>query len=303
MGWLAAYLSAVALGSYIALKVYFRQKEYEIAKQRYLEGGVDVVAAQVEQALGVVSHNWARCLNLCKSFRDAGVTFEVKELERGFLPLDSSQFRQVAHHRIGSLIGSKTIWDVYQHAMAYANDAHSRITMEIPEVLRIRTTTDLISADHENIAAKLLADLHEIHSDGFRFATLISELHTLGRLLESVPLSQKAVAIFHKRPEVQAIVARLRSEFPDAVIAPELKANPSLPVPMMRATAFAAMGCFLGILSAAGSIFLLGLLLQSLGIQLHGFEAGRRRNFNFALVFTLAVAVIGTWRGYRFGKR
>ena len=55
-------LAAAGLASWVALTLYFRQKEYELIKQRYWEGGVDVVAAAVEQALGVVSHNWARSL-------------------------------------------------------------------------------------------------------------------------------------------------------------------------------------------------------------------------------------------------
>jgi hypothetical protein len=48
-------LATVALGSYIALRVYFRQKEYELVKQRYLEGGADVIAGQVEQACRIAA--------------------------------------------------------------------------------------------------------------------------------------------------------------------------------------------------------------------------------------------------------
>jgi hypothetical protein len=82
-------LVPVALGAWIGLRLYFRQKEYELIKQRYLEGAVDIVAAEVEQAFGTFSHNWARCLNIVKAFRDAQNDFDAKELEKGFLDLDS----------------------------------------------------------------------------------------------------------------------------------------------------------------------------------------------------------------------
>ena len=63
-------LASSVLAPWIALCLYFRQKEYELVKQRYLEGAIDIVAAEVEQALGVVHHNWARCLNIVKAYRD-----------------------------------------------------------------------------------------------------------------------------------------------------------------------------------------------------------------------------------------
>jgi len=206
-------LTAVILGAYIARKGYFRQKEYELAKQRYLEGGVDVVAAELEQALGVVSHNYARCLNICKSFRDAGVDFDIKEIDRGFIELDSSHFKQIAHHRIGSLINSQLIWDIFQSAMAYSTSANSQITKEFPEAMRLRMITDRISIEHESMAEKMVADLREIHDDGFKFAALLRELHVLTLLLEAETLSLKDIANFHKRPEVKQMLERLSTAF------------------------------------------------------------------------------------------
>ena len=104
-------LAAAGVAAWIALRLYFRQKEYELIKQRYLEGAIDIVAAEVEQALGVVQHNWTRCLNIVKTYRDENINFDVKELEKGFVDLDSKLHR-VPHHRIGNLIGSQLIWDV-----------------------------------------------------------------------------------------------------------------------------------------------------------------------------------------------
>jgi hypothetical protein len=75
-------LAAAGLAAWVALRLYFRQKEYELIKQRYLEGSVDIVSAEVEQALGVLMNNWARCLNIVKAYRDERADFDLQELKR-----------------------------------------------------------------------------------------------------------------------------------------------------------------------------------------------------------------------------
>ncbi|MDZ7593487.1 MAG: hypothetical protein U0932_02435 [Thiobacillus sp.] len=211
-------LAAVALGAVIALRVYFRQKEYELVKQRYLEGGVDVIASEIESAFGVASHNWARCLQVCKSFRDTGANFDMKELERGFLDLDNSQFQQIAHHRIGSLIQSQVIWETFQSAMAYASSANATYTKEVPETIRLRCTTDLIDHDQASMANTMLDNLRELHDSSFKYAPIMRELHVLSLMLEAERLNLKKIANFSKRREVQQLIDRLHAAFPEQTV-------------------------------------------------------------------------------------
>jgi len=130
-------------------------------KQRYLEGAVDAVAAQLEASFGVVSHNYARCLQVVKSFRDTGDDFDVKELEHGFLELDQSRFLEIAHHRIGTLIGSQIVWQTFQSAMAHAASANAAVSQEIPEAIRLRRTTTRIALDQASMGRKMAKDLRE----------------------------------------------------------------------------------------------------------------------------------------------
>lgn len=208
-------MMAVAIGASIALHSYFRQKEYELVKQRYLDGGVDVVASELELTLGIVCHNWARCSQVCKSFRDSGVNFDIKELERGFLDMDSSHFQQIAHHRVNSLIQSEVIWEAFQVAMAYAASANNMFTKEVPEAIRLRCTTNLIAEDQASMANTMLDDLRECHDNGFKYALIIRELYALSLMLEAEKLNIKAIAKFSKRREVQQLIERLRTSFPD----------------------------------------------------------------------------------------
>lgn len=206
-------LVAAGLAAWVALRLYFRQKEYELIKQRYLEGAIDVVAAEVEQALGVVNHNWARCLNVMKAFRDEKSHFSIEELSKGFLDLDSSKFHRVPHHRIGNLIGSQIFWEVYQLAMAFAANSNTFITKEIPEAIRIKLTTDLIKEGPEQMVDEMFNQLQDIDKESHKFASLIRELHTLGLLLESERLSFKKLVKVSQRPDVTAISSRLKTEF------------------------------------------------------------------------------------------
>lgn len=206
-------LAAAGLAAWIALRLYFRQKEYELIKQRYLEGAIDIVAAEVEQALGVVNHNWARCLNVIKSFRDEKTHFSIEELGKGFLDLDSSRFHRVPHQRIGNLMGSQLVWEVYQLAMAFAANSNTVITKEIPEAIRIKLSTDLIDKEPEQMAEEMFSRLQDIDNESHRFASLIRELHTLGLLLESERLSFQKLVKISQRPEVAAISSRLKTEF------------------------------------------------------------------------------------------
>lgn len=196
--------------------LYFRQKEYELVKQRYLDGGVDVLIGQLEHSLGVASHNFGRCLQVMKSFRDTDAQFDLKMLSDGFLPLDSSKFAQHANHRIGSLLGSQIVWDVFQGALAYAANSNAQFTNEVPEAMRLKRTTDWITKSEKEMADAMVEDLRLLHEEGFKYTKLIAELHFLGRLLETEKLSIAAVSSFSKRPEVKQLLTRLTEAFPDA---------------------------------------------------------------------------------------
>jgi hypothetical protein len=207
-------LAAVALGSLIALLAYFRQKQYELAKQRYLEEGVDAVAAEVEHAMGVVSHNYARALQLCRAFRDYGERFDAKELERGFLQLDNSNFRQIAHHRVGSLLQSQIVWHAFQTVMAHLNASNSTIAIEIPDAMRLLADDSTELSRRKERAKDMLVAVRDAHDSGLKHAALLGELHALALLVESKRLSLKAVAKFSQSRETRALVTRLEAVYP-----------------------------------------------------------------------------------------
>lgn len=208
-------LAAVALGAVIGLGAYFRQKEYELTKQRYLEQGLDVVAGAVQALLGIVSHNYARSMQLCRQYRENGAAMDLAELGRGFRELDTSNFHQTAHYRVGSLLNDQIIWNTFQSVMVYASTTNTLMTQEIPEAIRKLAAMPDGARDRKADAEQMLVDLRAAHDEMFKFAVLGHELHVLSLLLEQTRLSRKAVANFHKLEDVRAVVQRLRETYPD----------------------------------------------------------------------------------------
>ena len=206
-------IAAILFGPWLAMRVYYRQKEYETTKQRYLEGCLDVIAGQLQATLGTVSHNYARCLGLCRAYRDYGSDFDLSDMSKGFRELDNSKFHQTEHYRLRTLIQSDLAWSFYQAALAYAASADATLSREIPDALRIRSITPEGVRDRKAYAEKMINDARALHDQSFVFAALQSELNTLAAVLEREKLGKAEVQAFSTRPEVIQAVERLQRAY------------------------------------------------------------------------------------------
>jgi len=210
-------LLAVGAASYAGLHGYYRQREYELVQRRYLEKGVDELATQLETALNITSHNFARTSMLLKLFRDSGEHFDCDELRNGFLPYESNRFSQTANHRVEVLTDSKVIWKCFQTALAHATSTNSFYCLEVTQTIRIKLTSKMLdNKPHEEIANELLEIVRKEHEAGFHYAALLAELHYLGRLVEVERMNFKAVSAFSQRREVRAMLFRLEEVFHEA---------------------------------------------------------------------------------------
>lgn len=211
----AVTIAAAGFAAWLGLKVFLRQKQFELVKQRYLEGAIDVVAAHHEQAMGIYNHNWARCLQILKLFRDEKDSFHVEELDKGFLPLDASQFHVVAHHRLQLLVGSQVFWEVYQLALSFAVNSNAQVSKEVPETIRLKLRTTKIDVDIEKIVEESFQHLQKLHEESHKFAVLTRELEALAGMLQTEDLTFKKVLAFRNQAAVKASVDRLEKAFSD----------------------------------------------------------------------------------------
>jgi hypothetical protein len=208
-------LGAGCLVAWLGMYFYFRQKEHEIVKQRYLEQSVDLIAAEFESVSRSFSRNWGRALDVLKLYRDLpSESFDPAELKSGFLDLNAFEFQRVAHHRLTNLIRSNLIWDVFQLAIAKHKAFNSIAVMEVPQGIRLHHAgmMDLSHGEFVKEATELLKPLSD-ESD--RFALLLSTLQVIATELEQSPLRFKDIAQFHERKPVMDALERLKQEFAD----------------------------------------------------------------------------------------
>lgn len=205
-------LLIAAVGAQFALITYFRQREHELILARYLEGGLDHLAAEVATTHEAFSHNWARCLALLKSFRDCGNSFDVTELDKGFMPIKAANANIVAHHRLWILTDTFVYWTYYQHAMAFFTTANSMLVTEIPEALRAKnTTSELEDTPCENIVLDAVEEARKLENQGRKFVILVSELQQLAAEMEKTKYRFNTLKSFRSRRVVIDSIARTQA--------------------------------------------------------------------------------------------
>lgn len=200
--------------AYFGLRLYFRQKEYEIVKQRYLENSLDIIAGELESISSTFSHNWARCLDILKEYRDAPQMFNRSHLNQGFLEVSASRFNRAAHHRLHVLTGSDIFWSVYQLALSRHMALNSVVVNEIPHAIQAQLDGN-ISAEPQEIVDQAMVELKPMNEQSDHFATLHNALHRLSTELERDRLSFKTVHKFAKRQAVKAIVNEISVFYAD----------------------------------------------------------------------------------------
>ena len=198
--------------AYFGLRLYFRQKEYEIVKQRYLEQSLDVIAGELESLSSTLNHNWARCLVLLKEYRDSPHLFEVQKLQTGFLDLHGTHFNRSAHHRLQVLSGTDVFWRVYQLALSRHLGLNSVAANEIPHAVKAQLDGNA-NASVEQIVEVAMQELKPMPRESDRFAPLHSALVQLSRLLERERLSFDKVETFARKPEVVQIVRDISAHY------------------------------------------------------------------------------------------
>jgi len=207
-----ATLIVALLVAFFGLRTYFRQKEYEIVKQRYLEQSLDILCGDLEAVASAFSHNWARCLQIVKAYRDIPTTLDVSETSRGFVSLDSTCFNRVAHHRLQLLVGSDVFWSVYQLALSRHTSLNSVVTEEIPNAIRAQLM-DTSLANHKELVEAATDELEPMMKKSDNFAPLSQALYQVSAILERERLNFRKVRRFAKRKDVMRVIADLGSYY------------------------------------------------------------------------------------------
>lgn len=206
-------LLAISLTALFALITFYRQKEYELVLKRYLEGTLDLLAADLQQISAVFAHNWARTLAVIKSYRDTGDDFDVLEFSDGYLEMEASNPNIVAHYKLHRLTGTMDYWSYYQKAIAFYATANSILTKEIPETIKLRITGERINSPHREIAESAFEIAREKEEESHKYIRLISELQDLATSLESETFTFKKIDKFKNNKNVKSLILSLEEAY------------------------------------------------------------------------------------------
>lgn len=208
-------LIAVGLAAWLAKGAYYKQKEYELIRARYLDGGLDHLSGDLENVASIFAHNWARCLDIIKSYRDVGQDFDLTQLEKGFVDLQASSLQLAALNRIVTLTDTPEYWQLYQHATAFYTSANSTLVKEVPEAIRLALTTDRVGGTVSQVAEHAFNVALQLNKQHIKYIALIQELQILSTLLESERFTLKSIKAFAKKKEVSGSAARIKSLLAD----------------------------------------------------------------------------------------
>jgi len=204
---LAAYIAAS-----FALSHYFRQKEYEIVKQRYLENGIDKIVSGLEINFNNLRHNWARSLFLVQQFRDYGEHFDITELDKGFLEIYPADFERVANHRIEYLTKSEVIWLAFQLSLVFAKKSNDVITKELPKVMEIKNDIEE-EEERRAVAVSMYGELTKINDNIEKYELVIDKLMVISSALEREKLGFDNISRFSRLYVVREALEYIEKEF------------------------------------------------------------------------------------------
>lgn len=210
----ATILAGVVI-SIIGVWGYYRQKEYDLIKQRYLEEGLDVITSTAQHVLNVFQHNWARVLEILKSFRDMPEEFDISEFDKGFIDLTETRFPIIAQYRVGSVVKSQIIWNVFQLVISFAQNGISVIKNEIPQTIKLKITTDRIQASPEELVNEAMSHLKELNEESYLYYNFISELQKIIELIETQKFRMKKLQKIHNHEIVKTALNQLQTKFDD----------------------------------------------------------------------------------------
>lgn len=191
---------------------FFRQKEYELVQKRYLEDGLDVVISTAVNSLNTFHHNWARCLELLKTFRDVD-TMKPEELDVGFLQLPTDRFALIANYRVNQIVDSPVVWQAFQLVISFAQTACSVSRDEIPAALKLKLTTSQTQASRQEMADVAMMELQDLDTKSHRFHLFIRQLQDISMLLEEQKFALNDIRALRKHPVVVGALEKLKKEY------------------------------------------------------------------------------------------
>lgn len=196
----------------LGLRAYFKQREYEIVRTRYLERTLDLLSSEVESALLTFRTNWHYSLQVLKQFREATLTIEQQEIKKGFVRHASGAFSIVAAYRLSGLIrDDQVFWKMEQLLFAFVDDANDFFHNDLAAGITKGILGEL-NRPKKEVVDLYMARLEKYDQESHDYYPLLTELETLSGFLERERfIFSRIHQRFHKKKEVKDSISRLNA--------------------------------------------------------------------------------------------
>ena len=210
----AVTIVGVLLTAVLAYWVYYAQKQYELLVSRYLDQGIDVIAAELQSAIEAANHNWARCVDLLREYRDLGAKFDAEQLDLRFIERPAGKLQHTANFRVFKIVGNTDFWVLYQLAISDLDTATNRFSREYPNAVRVAIGRNLSAPARTRATEQVLDESRRRHDSIQKWANLLAELHRLRDFLEGKRLTHRYLRRVNKKKEIKTFIDNLRKHFP-----------------------------------------------------------------------------------------
>lgn len=206
-------LLAALLVYWLGLKAYYKQKEYENVRSRYLENGVETVISQIDYVLGVLRHNWMMMLRTTRQYRELESQVSVNDFLEQFREVKQDKFQLAPIYKTKPLLNDDVLWRAYQSVFSFVGTTNDKIKADFIGVL-----SELLEHPEKANKAGFLKEAERfalrIDRDAKKFYQIIGCLHQIAETLEKGKYTVKKVYELHKTKEYVEIVSELNKLFP-----------------------------------------------------------------------------------------
>jgi len=208
-------LLVVIITPIVGILVYFKQKEYETIKQRYLDDGLALIIRQVESSLDIYQYNWVRSINLLKTYRDLGVNTPPDLYTTAFMSINNPISVEASRHSLlGELVGEKVYFTVHQFLVVFLHTANHLISVDLCSAIRISLGGGKGTiASPEKIFDTFLKELQKTQDESQLYFKYLGNLKILESLFSKTRLSYKNINKIRNKQEVVKAVNDIKVIF------------------------------------------------------------------------------------------
>jgi hypothetical protein len=208
-------VGAVLLAFFLGRWTYLWQKEHELVRIRYLEGGVDRFAGNIDYALGAIRYNLARTLHILKLYRDVDVDEAAALAARSsFRSIEADRMDLEAGYRLQMLTRNPAYGRAQGLLFAFADAAEYFFVNDVGALVRLVAAGKVSVEDQPKVLERAVEEAKSYEERAARFYTLFYRLQELGRLLERRNISFRKLDEFAEDSEVRRISAKIEELFP-----------------------------------------------------------------------------------------